>query len=145
MKLGRSGDAVTALQESLERDAEVPETHYALASLFAQQLKDAGRAETAYLEAIRLQPDYSAAHMNLAILLFQGNRVGEARDHFETAIRYHPDYGLGHYNFGLMLIAQNRLEEARRQMELAVQYGSAMDSKTREAAQQRLTVLGGKR
>ncbi len=141
LKLGRSAEAIAALQTSLELDAEVPETHYALASLFAQRPDDTGRAEAAYREAIRLQPDYSAAHMNLAILLFQGNRAGEARDHFETAIRYHPEYGLGHYNFGLMLIAQNRLEEARRQMELAVQYGSALDSKTREAAQQRLSEL----
>jgi predicted CXXCH cytochrome family protein len=154
LKLGRNGDAavssVVSLQKSLELDAEVPETHYALASAFLQlntrpqQSNNAERAEAAYREAIRLQPDYAAAHMNLAILLVQGNRAGEARDHFETALRYHPDYGLGHYNFGLMLIAQNRLEEARRQMELAVQYGQAMDAKTREAAQQRLSELRGK-
>jgi tetratricopeptide (TPR) repeat protein len=145
MKLGRSGDASTALEESLKRDAEVPETHYDLGLLFAQQLHDAGRAESAYREAIRLQPDYAAAHMNLAILLFQGNRAEEARDHFETAIRYHPEYGLGHYNFGLMLIAQSRFEEARRQMELAVQYESALDAKTRDAARQRLAELRGRR
>lgn len=81
MKLGRTADAaaaVVALQKSLELDGEVPETHYALASLFAQS-NETGRAEAAYREAIRLQPDYSAAHMNLAILLFQGNRAGEAR------------------------------------------------------------------
>ena len=149
LKLGRNADAMTALQKSLELDAEVPETHYDLASVFAQQpdprSNDAGRAEASYREAIRLQPDYSAAHMNLAILLFQGNRAGEARDHFEAAIRYHPEYGLGHYNFGLMLIAQNRLEEARRQMELAVRYSSSLDTKTREAAQQRLAELRDRR
>jgi predicted CXXCH cytochrome family protein len=149
IKIGRTGDAavvatVVALQKSLELDPEVPETHYAIASLFAQT-DEIARAEASYREAIRLKPDYSAAHMNLAILLSRGSRAGEARDHFETAIRYHPDYGLGHYNFGLMLIAQNRLEEARRQMELAVQYSSALDPKTREAAQQRLSELQNRR
>jgi hypothetical protein len=44
-----------------------------------------------------------------------------------------------------MLIAQNHLEEARWQMELAVQYGSSLDSKTREAARQRLSELRGRR
>lgn len=157
LKLGRSGEAVVssvaALQKSLELDAEVPETHYALASAFSLRTAQPGaagssdnaRAEASYREAIRLQPDYSAAHMNLAILLFRGNRAGEARDHFESAIRYHPEYGLGHYNFGLMLIAQNHFDEARRQMELAVEYGAAMDSKTREAAQQRLSDLRQRR
>jgi tetratricopeptide (TPR) repeat protein len=157
MKLGRTGEAVAssviALQKSLELDPEVPETHYALASVFSQQTaqpgaagsNDNGRAEASYREAIRLQPDYSAAHMNLAILLFRGNRAGEARDHFESAIRYRPEYGLGHYNFGLMLIAQNRFDEARRQMELAVEYGATLDSKTREAARQRLSELRGRR
>ena len=152
IKLGRSSEAIDMLQRSLALDAEAPESHYALASLFSQQpaqppdprSNDSGRAEASYREAIRLQPDYSAAHVNLAILLFQGNRAGEARDHFEAAIRYHPEYGLGHYNFGLMLIAQNHLEEARRQMEFAVQYGSGMDPKTREAAQQRLSELRGR-
>ena len=148
LKLGRAGEATTSLQKSLELDAEVPETHYALASVASQnpaQSNQTGRAEAAYREAIRLQPDYSAAHMNLAILLFQGNRAGEARDHFEAAIRVHPEYALGHYNFGLMLIAQNHLEEARRQMELAVQYESALDAKTREAARQRLSELRDRR
>jgi tetratricopeptide (TPR) repeat protein len=137
MKLGRSTEAAAALVKSLDLDPEVPESHYALATLRGD--------EASFREAIRLQPDYSAAHMNLAILLFRGNQAAEAREHFERAIRYNPAYGLARYNFGLMLIVGNHLEEARQQLELAVQPSSNLDAKTREAALLELSRLGGRR
>jgi Tfp pilus assembly protein PilF len=141
MKLGHSAQAIAALKKSLELDPEVPEAHYALAGLTGD--------ESSYKEAIRLQPDYSAAHMNLAILLFQKNRPDQSREHFESALRYHTDYALGHYNFGLMLAGQNHIAEALRQFELSVKPGSTplsvLDSKTREAALQRITDLKNQR
>jgi predicted CXXCH cytochrome family protein len=137
MKTGRSAEAAASLAKSIELDPEVPEAHYALATLQGD--------EASFREAIRLQPDYSAAHMNLAILLFRGNHANEAREHFEQAIRYNPGYGLARYNFGLMLIVGNHLEEARRQLELAVLPTSNLDVKTREAALLELSRLRGRR
>ncbi len=147
LKLGALAEAAAALGKSLDLDPEVPEAHYALAMMWAADpsvngagAKGAG-AESSYREAIRLQPDYSAAHMNLAILLYGKNQAAEAREHFESALRSHPEYALGHYNFGLMLIAQNRLDEARRHLEFAALPGSNLDAKSRADALRQLSEL----
>jgi tetratricopeptide (TPR) repeat protein len=112
VKQGRRAEAATALGKSLQLDGEAPEAHYALGLLWSQPGSDAGRAEAPFREAIRLAPYYPEAHMNLAILLFQGQRAEEAGYHFERALRYRPDYALGHLNYGLMLQKSNRTGEA---------------------------------
>ncbi len=138
IKLGRPAEAEAALRKSLESDPEVPETHYALASLFA---REPARAEASYREAIRLQPDYSAARMNLAIVLSRENLPAEADSQFQAAVRYHPDYALGHYNYGLMLIAQGRRQEARIHMKLAVDGAVSHDAKISGEARRLLSEL----
>jgi Tfp pilus assembly protein PilF len=136
IKQHRAAEARDALEKSLELDQESPETHYALATVL-----DGERAEAEYREAIRLQPDYSAAHMNLAIMLFRGNRPEEAREHFEWSLRSHPEYALGHYNYGLMLLAQGLASAAREQMKLALQGSDALDTRSRQDAIRRLAEL----
>ncbi len=141
IKQHRAVEAVKNLEESLELDPEAAETHYALATVLVQQLGDFQRGEGAYREAIRLQPDYSAAHMNLAILLYRGNKAEEAREHFERAIRAHPEYALGHYNYGLMLIAEGLREQAREQFELALERPAELDPASRAEASRRVAEL----
>jgi tetratricopeptide (TPR) repeat protein len=119
-KLRRTTDAIAALRESIKLDPEIPEAHYALGIVLAQQAADPAGAESSFREAIRLRPDDAPANMNLAILLFERGRADEARYHFEYALRFQPGYVLGHVNYGLMLEATGRVEEARRQMEAAV-------------------------
>ena len=111
-KQGRRAEAATALEKSLQLDGEAPEAHYALGLLWSQPDGDPGRAEASFREAIRLAPDYPEAQMNLAILLFQGQRAEEAGYHFERALRYRPDYALAHLNYGLMLQKLDRAGEA---------------------------------
>ncbi|HWZ34338.1 MAG TPA: tetratricopeptide repeat protein [Bryobacteraceae bacterium] len=119
-KLRRTTDAMAALRESIKLDPEIPETHYALGIVLAQQAANPSDAEASFREAIRLRPDDAPANMNLAILLFGRDRPDEARYHFEYALRFQPGYVLGHFNYGLMLEGTGRIDEARRQMEAAV-------------------------
>src|SRR5262249_10794679 len=86
VRLGREADALSALEPSLTLDPGVPETHDALALLLSKPGGDAVRAEAEWREAIRLQPDYSQARMNLANFLYQHNRSDEAAFHFEYAL-----------------------------------------------------------
>lgn len=130
-KLHRTREAIAALEKSIAIDPEVPETHFALAIVLAQQANDPERAEAEFREAIRLRPDDSPSHMNLAILLFPRNRVDESEYHFQRALRYRPDYALGHLNYGLMLQARGRRSEAEEHLRKAAANG---DPKTRASA-----------
>ena len=112
VKQGARAEAQAALDKSLQLDGEAPETHYALGLAWSQPSGDPRRAEASFREAIRLAPDYQEAHMNLAILLFQGQRPDEAEYHFERALRYRANYALAHLNYGLMLQKLNRTSEA---------------------------------
>jgi tetratricopeptide (TPR) repeat protein len=110
MKQGQRSAAIVALQKSIELDSDVPEAHYALGTFWAQA--DPTRAEASFREAIRLMPDYAQAHLNLAILLSQSNRLPEAAYHFKGALRARPDYPLAHLNYALMLRSLGRAAEA---------------------------------
>jgi tetratricopeptide (TPR) repeat protein len=138
IRLGRETDALSALRQALTLDPGVPETHYALALLFSTPGGDAQRAEAEWREAIRLQPDYSQARMNLANFLFQHNRSDEAAYHFEYALRIRPDYALAHLNYALMLRSMGRKPEAADHLRKAV---SSPDVNIRNAARKALSEL----
>jgi len=112
VRQGKKAEAVTALEQSLRLESEAPDAHYALGLAWSQSGGDPVRAEASFREAIRLAPDYPEAHMNLAILLFQGQRIDEAEYHFKRALRYRPNYALAHLNYALMLQKLNRTSEA---------------------------------
>ena len=131
LKLGMRNEAETALGKSIANDAAVPEAHYALATLLSGPDIDAARAEAEWREAIRLQPDYAQARMNLAIFLSQHGQAAEAAYHFEYALRVRPDYGLAHLNYALMLRSQGRDSEAAVHLRKAAE---SNDASVREAA-----------
>ncbi|MBZ5609760.1 MAG: tetratricopeptide repeat protein [Acidobacteriia bacterium] len=141
VKQGQKAEAAAALEKSIELDGEVPEAHYALATLRAQPGGEPDRAEASFREAIRLQPDYAQARMNLAILLFRRNRADEAEYEFQAALRARPDYALGHFNYGLMLGVLHRVGQARSEFTAALR----ADPKYAEAHQElaKLAEAGG--
>ncbi len=120
VKQGQWAEAAAALQKSVQLDGEVPETHYAWGTLWSRPGGNAERAEASFREAIRLQPDYAQAHMNLAILLSRRMQTEEADYEFACAVRVRTDYALGHFNYGLMLANLRRVDEARSQFEAAL-------------------------
>ena len=138
IKLQREADALSALQRALTLDPSVPETHYALALLLSKPGRDSARAEAEWREAIRLQPDYSQARMNLANFLWQHNQSGEAAYHFEYALRIRPDYALAHLNYALMLRSIGRKQEAMEHLRKAA---SSSDANIQSAARRALAEL----
>jgi tetratricopeptide (TPR) repeat protein len=138
IRLGQESDALSALRQALTIDPGVPETHYALALLLSKPGRDAERAEAEWREAIRLQPDYSQAHMNLANFLFQHNRSDEAVYHFEFALRVRPDYALAHLNYALMLRSIGRKQEAAEHLRKATY---SPDANIQNAARRALSEL----
>jgi tetratricopeptide (TPR) repeat protein len=138
VRLGREADALSALQRAVTLDPGVPETHYAFGLLLSKPDRDAARAEAEWREAIRLQPDYSQARMNLANFLVQRNRSEEAAYQFEYALRIRPDYALAHLNYALMLRSLGRKQAAADHLKKAA---SSSDPNIRTAARRALSEL----
>ena len=138
IRLEQETDALAALRQSLRLDPGVPETHYALGLLLSKPGGDAPQAEAEWREAIRLQPDYSQARMNLANLLWQHNQSGEAAYQFEYALRIRPDYALAHLNYALMLRSLGRKPEALEHLRKAA---ASPDASIRSAARRVLSEL----
>ena len=66
-------------------------------------LGEAGAATASFTEAIRLRPDFEAAHNNLGLALMQVGRFSEAEDQFREALRLSPDRALTYINLGNVL------------------------------------------
>src|SRR5262245_59243219 len=83
---GRYADAVRCLESAVRRQPNFPDLHNQLGlalSLAGEPL----RAESHLHRALELNPEYAEAHLNLAILLFERNAYGAARDHLRDFTR----------------------------------------------------------
>ena len=79
-------------------------------------LRDLGRlteAEASCREALRLQPDYTEAHVNLGNALLDLGRPVEAEASYREALRLRPNYPEAHNNLGNALLDLGRAAEAR--------------------------------
>ena len=73
-----------------------------------------------YREAIRLQPELAAAHVNLgAILCDQLGKPDEAEIEFREAIRLQPELAEAYENLGIALLNQGKLDEALQEVRQA--------------------------
>lgn len=78
-------------------------------------LKDRGRLPEAaayYERALRAQPDYVAAHINLGAVLMAQNRSSAAIEHLRAAVRIDPGATGAHYNLAFVFAATGRLAAA---------------------------------
>src|SRR5260370_19729732 len=62
--------------------------------------------------ALRLKPDFAAAHNNLGFALQRQGKLGEAEASLRQALRLKPDYAEAHNSLGVALWQQGRLKEA---------------------------------
>ena len=67
-------------------------------------------------EAIRLKPDYAAAHNNLGNALRNQGKLDEAVAEFREAIRLKPDNAVTHNNLGNALRRPGKLDAGRRRI-----------------------------
>jgi Tfp pilus assembly protein PilF len=73
---------------------------------------DSAGAELRLRDALSLAPDFAEAHANLALLLDDGVRGGEAEHHYRQALECSPRQAQTYLNFGALLAAQRRFAEA---------------------------------
>ena len=65
-----------------------------------------------YQRAIELAPQWTEAHINLGVALYQMGRIVEAREEFQSAVRLDPLNGIAQYNLGCVLEEQGEIAEA---------------------------------
>ena len=101
---------------SLYPDAEA---HLGLGAVLEAQDKTA-EAQTHYLAAIRLKPDYADAYNNLASLAAKQGDPQHAIAYASEAIRLRPDYPQAHFNLGNAFNLQGDTKNAAAQYAIAV-------------------------
>jgi tetratricopeptide (TPR) repeat protein len=69
------------------------------------------RAEESLRRALEIEPESVAAHLNLAMLLVEMDRMREAEKEFRTVLRIEPDNAQAAYNLGVLLAGKGETEE----------------------------------
>ena len=130
-QLGRSKDALAALQKAaamLPRDEEV---HFNLGSTL-HNLGRLNEAAASYQRALAIKPDYVEAHNNLGNTLRDMGRLDEAKTSYQRALQSKPDYAGAHCNLGNTLkdLAQPDEAEAcyRRALQIKPDFVEALNS-----------------
>src|SRR5271157_4146333 len=111
--------AISELTASEMVSAERPESHMNLALLYAQ-IGRTTDAETELKTALRLDPDFVPAMVNLADLYRTQQRDDEGQQWLEKAIAVAPNAAEPIYALGLLKIRQKQYPEALRLLAMAV-------------------------
>jgi len=69
-------------------------------------------AQHAYLQALRMDPEYADAHVNLGRLLHETGELGRAEAYYRKGAEYAPDDATIYYNLAVLLEDRGRPEEA---------------------------------
>jgi protein O-mannosyl-transferase len=104
-------DSITLYRSTLEQNPSSWLAHSNLGALLRPSAPD--EALFHLTEAVRLKPDSEIGHYNLANLLQQTGRFGEAVREYQETIRLSPGMALAHYNLGSTLLQMGRVADAQ--------------------------------
>ena len=132
---GRVEEAVGIAERGAAVAPGVPEVHNTLGAmrtvratgLPASPERDASIAAAidAFEAALRLEPDYTETHYNLAFALEVAGRLDEAIDHYRRVLAVHPDDAPAVVGVARSYLALGRPEEAERWIARARKLGAA--------------------
>jgi tetratricopeptide (TPR) repeat protein len=92
--------AAELLERAVLAESRPNATLYFSLALAYHQKADLISAEKAYLQALKLSPQYSEASYNLGVVYRAQNQHDEALVRFERAVQDNPNYVDAHYNMG---------------------------------------------
>ena len=104
--------AVAVLRKGVGKDSRSYEAFYNLGSAY-RNLEQRSMATTAYCEALRLNPDMSAGHVNLANVYVEMSNYRKAIEHYNLALKLEP--GLQRAEAGLKR-AEEAIEASKAQI-----------------------------
>jgi len=109
---------------SLAVSADSPAGQGAIAQL-ELNLGNIDAVEKAYLQALRIEPNYVPVLLNLADFYRSANRDADAQELLQRALDVAPDSGAAQHSYGLLLIRKGDLAAALPYMKLAVEQDDA--------------------
>ena len=122
LKYYQTGGYVEAEKLSLSITQEFPKHQFAW-KVLAAVYKQNGRINESLIitkKSLQLDPQDTAAHFNLGVLLQALGRLEEAEVGYRKAIELKPDYTDAYYNLSVLLLAQGKLEEAESKCKRAL-------------------------
>jgi protein O-GlcNAc transferase len=117
--LGRTNEAVDALQAALTLDPTYAPAHYNLGKLHAAK-RHYEAAERELRSALRLDPAFVDAAIVLASVCEALGKADQAEAQLRSAAQYGSGSAGAAHNLGLLLKAQNRLDQAEHAFEQAL-------------------------
>ncbi len=111
IQVGYWRDGITLYERTLAVSSGDALLHYNLAN----ELRERGRGDEAlahYSDAIRLNPNYTAAYTNAGPVLATQGRIDEAIASYAVALRIDPNLAEAHNNLGMLLAEAGRIDEA---------------------------------
>ena len=90
------------------------------------------------MRAIRLEPNFTPARLNLAKLQLRANRLIEARTELERAIALDANLAEAHYQLGLVYSRLRRMDDAKASM---ARFKLISDSEKDQAMKERKEIV----
>ncbi len=107
-------------EEILLFTAERPESQVSL-GVFYTNRKMLEKAEKAYVEALRLQPQFVPAYINYSNFLLNQKRAKEAFDILEKGTKNVPNMGILHHALGLWYVRNKESDKAVKELRKAAE------------------------
>lgn len=98
LRSGKFQDAINQLRRAVEAHPNFPDLRLHLATAY-RHAGDRARQESEVAEALRINPNYAAAHLHMGVLAYEDARFEEALAIFEQAANLEPGLRNERYRF----------------------------------------------
>lgn len=111
--------SITLLEHALKVTKDNYVAHYYLTGPLADIGKSAQAIEH-FKQTLRIKPNESTIHKNMAIALARMDNLEDAVFHLNEALRLDPNFAEAHSSFGYVLNRQGKFEQAKKHFEKAL-------------------------
>ncbi len=125
-QLGRTEEAIRALERSVRIDPGDPERLHALARAYESAGRDPSAIHDLYERALELQPALAWIRADHADFLQARGRPEEAERAYRLALEERPSLDVAAFNLGTLLAGSGRLDEASEAFEKSVRLNPAL-------------------
>jgi tetratricopeptide (TPR) repeat protein len=107
------------LDAALNLNPKLPRV-YSLAGMARDKTGDIRAAETAFREALKLDPEDFDANLYLGAILYKGRKMDEAKPYLDAALRLNPKSFMARYEVAMFKSTSGQYDEAAQDLEKLV-------------------------